>query len=94
MFSIQAAGDIFGPCSPQQVATRDAWSAVGVNGIYNPLPFITSVNNGPLCPGTTLNLTSSGGVSYSWSGPGGYTSTAQTLLFLMLQLYRLVRIRW
>jgi|GEM_PF-1519505 len=77
MFSIQAAGDIFGPCSPQQVSTRDAWSAVGVNGIYNPLPFITSVNNGPLCPGNTLNLTSSGGVSYAWSGPGGYTSTAQ-----------------
>jgi hypothetical protein len=40
----------------------------------------TATNNGPVCSGTSLNLASSSttaGVSYSWSGPGGYTSTAQ-----------------
>ena len=35
-------------------------------------------NNGPYCAGQTISLTSSnGGTAYSWSGPGGYTSTAQ-----------------
>ncbi|MBP7808396.1 MAG: gliding motility-associated C-terminal domain-containing protein [Bacteroidia bacterium] len=37
-----------------------------------PSPTITS--NSPVCFGTTLNLFSSGGVNYSWSGPG-YTGT-------------------
>jgi hypothetical protein len=40
----------------------------------------TATNNGPVCSGTSLNISSSSttaGVSYSWSGPGGYTSTAQ-----------------
>ena len=39
---------------------------------------ITNVNsNSPLCTGNTINLTSSGGTGYSWSGPNGFTSNAQ-----------------
>ncbi len=36
-------------------------------------------NNSPLWPGMTLNLTASTvpGASYSWTGPGGFTSTNQ-----------------
>jgi hypothetical protein len=37
-------------------------------------------NNGPLCQGATLNLnaiTTTPGVSYSWSGPNSYTSSLQ-----------------
>lgn len=37
-------------------------------------------NNGPLCSGSTLNLTAnsaSSGATYSWTGPGGFTSTSQ-----------------
>ncbi len=36
-------------------------------------------NNGPLCAGLTLNLTSAtiAGASYSWTGPNGFTSTDQ-----------------
>jgi gliding motility-associated-like protein len=43
----------------------------------NPVP--VAGNNGPLCPGTTLNLTSTpaGATNYSWSGPNGFTSTLQ-----------------
>ena len=35
------------------------------------------VNSGTICTGTTINLTSSGGASYSWTGPGNYKSTEQ-----------------
>lgn len=40
----------------------------------------TSGSNGPICSGSTLNLTSNSvtvGVSYSWTGPNGFTSTSQ-----------------
>ncbi|MBA4854104.1 PA14 domain-containing protein, partial [Emticicia sp. BO119] len=43
----------------------------------NPIPTITAGSNTPVCVGQTLNLTSSGGTSYSWAGPNGYTSTTQ-----------------
>jgi len=36
-----------------------------------------ALNSGPLCVTDQLTLNASGGVSYLWSGPGGYTSTAQ-----------------
>lgn len=36
-------------------------------------------NNGPLCAGTTLNLTATGqvGATYQWNGPGGFNTTVQ-----------------
>ena len=37
-------------------------------------------NNGPLCPGETLNweITQSQGGTYIWSGPNGFSSTSPT----------------
>lgn len=35
-----------------------------------------------LCAGATISLSSSGGVTYSWTGPGGYTSTQQNPIFV------------
>lgn len=43
----------------------------------NPLPIVTIGSNTPVCSGANINLTSSGGVSYQWSGPNGYTSSDQ-----------------
>ncbi|OAV43162.1 hypothetical protein A3850_001025 [Lewinella sp. 4G2] len=37
----------------------------------------TASNNGPACEGEDIALMASGGTSYAWSGPGGYTSTDQ-----------------
>ncbi|MBS1658796.1 MAG: hypothetical protein JST18_11975, partial [Bacteroidetes bacterium] len=34
-------------------------------------------SNSPLCEGSTLELTASGGASYSWSGPNSFISTSQ-----------------
>lgn len=40
----------------------------------------SATNNGPVCPGNPVQLTGSStitGVTYSWVGPGGYTSNVQ-----------------
>jgi hypothetical protein len=56
-------------------------SAAGsTTATVNPTPTApTAGNNGPIIEGNTLNLTASmvAGVTYSWTGPGSFTSTAQ-----------------
>lgn len=49
-------------------------STASVNVIVNPLPTITSSSNSPLCVGQILNLTSTGGNQYSWTGVNGFNS--------------------
>ena len=49
----------------------------GVDVTENPLPTPIAGSNAPLCSGSTLNLTSGGGTSYSWTGPNGFTSPLQ-----------------
>lgn len=34
-------------------------------------------SNSPICPNTNINLQASGGTSYSWTGPNGFTSSLQ-----------------
>ena len=43
----------------------------------NPLPVPTASNTGPYCAGTTIQLNGTGGGTYAWSGPGGFTSNQQ-----------------
>ncbi len=47
------------------------------NVIVNPLPVPTAFNNGPICANQVLSLSANGGVFYSWTGPQGFSSTAQ-----------------
>lgn len=46
--------------------------------IQVPLPVVAAGNNGPVCEGATLTLTSNTATAYSWTGPLNYTSTQQT----------------
>lgn len=50
-----------------------------VNVTVNPVPVANATNaaNGSGCNGDTINLTSSGGSSYSWTGPNSFTSGLQ-----------------
>jgi PKD repeat protein len=67
-------------------ATSTVYTVTGSNGscsstkttaiTVNPKPIIT-VNNPSVCAGQNINLTSNGGVSYSWSGPSGFSSSVQ-----------------
>ena len=45
--------------------------------VVNTLPTITAGSNSPKCVGSTINFNSSGGVTYSWSGPNSFVSTSQ-----------------
>lgn len=44
--------------------------------VVNPLPN-ASAGGASVCVNQTANLSSSGGTTYSWTGPGGYTSSQQ-----------------
>ena len=48
-----------------------------VNVSYSPNPVISASSNSPICSDATLNLFASGGATYLWTGPAGYTSTVQ-----------------
>ncbi|MBK9460385.1 MAG: hypothetical protein IPN94_13385 [Sphingobacteriales bacterium] len=43
----------------------------------NPIPVVTANSNSPICVGSTLNLTATGGGTYNWAGPNGVSSTQQ-----------------
>lgn len=45
--------------------------------VINPQPTVTANNNGPICTTNTASLTGTGGGTYNWSGPGGFTSALQ-----------------
>lgn len=65
-----------------RVTVTDANGCTGtgqVTVVVNALPSPTASANSPVCEGATLNLSSgpAGMTSYSWAGPGGYSSTSQ-----------------
>jgi hypothetical protein len=49
-----------------------------VDVIYNSKPTPVATTNSPVCIGGTVTLSTSGGTSYLWEGPNGYSSTSAT----------------
>ncbi len=57
-------------------------SQVKTTAVYvNPLPTIGAGSSGPVCAGSNVCLASSGGNTYVWSGPCGFSSTLQSPCF-------------
>ena len=55
-------------------------SPVSTNAVVNPLPLAPlASNNGPLCVGSSISLSAGAinGASFSWTGPGGFSSSSQ-----------------
>ncbi len=52
-------------------------SASSVTIASNPNPTASAGSNSPVCIGQDINLTSTGGGTYSWTGPNGFTSNDQ-----------------
>src|SRR6185436_6590047 len=79
-YSIQAAIDLFGPCTPEVIATTNAWHAVGVGAAF--IPGVTSDFISPLTTYCQLPATvyftnaSNNAGSYVWDFGDGGSSTA------------------
>lgn len=56
-------------------------STAFANVAVNPAPAPQINSNGPVCVNTVLNLSGTGGISYSWNGPNGFTSNLQNPSF-------------
>ncbi|MEO7281983.1 ice-binding family protein [Gelidibacter sp.] len=50
----------------------------------NPLPVCEITGNNVLCEGGSTSFTATGGTSYSWTGPGGFTASMATISDLTL----------
>ncbi len=51
--------------------------AVSTTVVVNPSPVASVGNSGAVCAGLPIYLTGNGGGTYSWTGPGGFASSAQ-----------------
>lgn len=67
--------------SPQcRIASQPITITVNAN------PVTTATNNGPVCKGSTLTLTATGGTQYAWTGPNAYTGSGSPLPIANIQL--------
>jgi Zn-dependent metalloprotease/subtilisin-like proprotein convertase family protein len=67
-YSIQAATDLYGACSPEVIATTAAWYAVGVgSNTVSANPIITYSGSTTLCSGNTITLNASNLPNYQWN---------------------------
>ena len=80
MYSIQAATDLFGACTPEVITVTNAWYAVGVGPIFSPVVtsnFSTIQQNSCSLPAIVIfTNTSSNGGSFLWHFGDGDSSIA------------------
>lgn len=80
-FSIESAIDLFGVCTFEVEQTANAWYAVGVGDIYNPITeadFFTLDTLGCAIPFTAnFSNESSNAITYEWDFGDGETSTEE-----------------
>lgn len=57
--------------------TGGCTASQSVTVVIETTPVATCDNNNPACPGDPLMLLASGGTTYVWTGPNGFTSTEQ-----------------
>jgi gliding motility-associated-like protein len=50
-----------------------------------PIPITTAVSNSPVCQANSLLLNASGGATYQWSGPNGFTATGSAVTISNVQ---------
>lgn len=79
-YAIISAEDLFGACSPEVIATTNAWYAVGVGGVFN--ASVTAAFSAPATSYCDANAvinftnTSTNGNTYTWNFGDGNTSNA------------------
>ncbi|MBL0120094.1 MAG: hypothetical protein IPP89_14230 [Saprospiraceae bacterium] len=62
-----------------------AATSISATVIVNPTPIGTiSIAPNPACVGSTVQLSSTGGTTYNWSGPNGFTSNQQNPTILII----------
>lgn len=81
-YSIQAAIDLYGACSPEVITTTNAWYAVGVGNVFDPVTsadFATPATSICSAPATVMfqNL-SNNGITFNWYFGDGTTSNDET----------------
>lgn len=54
--------------------TNGCTSAASINVTINASPTVTISNTSPVCTGAAVQLTATGGSTYAWSGPSGFTA--------------------
>lgn len=79
-YSILAATDLFGACSPEVITTTNAWHAVGVGDVFNPTTtanFSAPATSICTAPATVNfnNLSNNGGTFHWYFGDGATSSS-------------------
>ncbi len=72
-YSLQSATDLYGNCSAEAFAVKNAWDAVNVMGLQ--LNASANVTVSSACTGGTIQFNATGGTSFVWTGPGGFSSS-------------------
>jgi gliding motility-associated-like protein len=54
-----------------------------VNVVVNPLPNVTASNSGSVCELGQISLNANGALTYTWSGPGNFSSNSSSPTFTM-----------